>query len=228
MNINTNTNHLIRAALFGLAAGLLAFYYLSAARASDRDRMEAQLAAASRPINVLTATRDLPRGTLIAKDDIRPVKSVGAYLPKDLVVNENDAVGKETAADIFAGEPLVSARIGKRPSGRGSSSIRPGHVGLAVAVDEVSGVANGVRPGDRVDVMVADEETGKTELLYSFVRVLGVSGRHPYTASSEPDESGSSLSLGGAIVLELKVRDAKVLTEAAERGAVRLALRAAN
>jgi pilus assembly protein CpaB len=207
---------------------MCAFTYLSTMRAADKRQAETELAAVTQTVRAIVSTRDLPRGTRISKNDIKQLESVQAYLPNDVILNSNQAIGHETVADIFAGEPLVSRRLSGHKANRASSMIRSGRLALAVGVDEVAGVAGGIRPGDWVDVFVSEAEGGRTRRLFRGVRVLGIAGRYPFTEVDEIKDGMTEpeLNAGAAVVLELRPSEASELTAASQNGDIRLALRA--
>lgn len=192
--------------------------------------MALQVAALSKPRRVVVAAETLNEGSRITHSDLRVKMIPRAFLPDDYLRDSRTIIGREVRADIFKEEPIARSRVAGSPSRRASTMIASGRVGLAVAVDDVSGVGGGVRPDDLVDVLVTDEEIGKTNLLYQNVRVVGVGGTYPFG----PDPGGSDDDLGvgpaagaPAIILELTPGQAKRVTEASESGSVRLALRAA-
>ena len=97
--------HSVWALVFGVLAAVLTFTYLATGRAADNRRIELELESATDLVHVMVASRDLPNGTRITKDDIKWVKAVRAHLADDLVLGKAQVFGRETIADIFAGEP---------------------------------------------------------------------------------------------------------------------------
>lgn len=204
---------------------LLSFTFLAMTRAAEKQRFEVELASATRLVKVVVATRDLPEGTLIEQEDVESVRAVEAHLPDDIVFDIGSVVGKEITADVYVGEPFHSKRLTAERTSRAASLVSAGMVAIAVGVDDVTGVAGGIRPGDRVDVLVIERESERARRLLSDVRVLGtnVSG---YFAPEADEEAALSQARGvTAVVLELTPSDAVRLADAAEYGPVRLALR---
>ncbi len=217
--------HSVWALTLGALAMVLSFTFLATTRAAEKRRFEAELVSATRLVKVVVATRDLPEGTLIEQGDVKPVRAVEAHLPDDILPDIGSVVGKEITADVYMGEPFHSKRLSTERTSRAASIVSDGMVALAVGVDDVTGVAGGIRPGDRVDVLVVERESERARRLLSNVRVLGtnISG---YFAPEAGEEVALSRIRGvTAVVLELTSSDAVRVADAAEYGPVRLALR---
>ncbi len=183
------------------------------------------MASATRLVKVVVATRDLPEGTLIERGDIKSVRAVEAHLPDDIVFDIGDVAGKELTADVYVGEPFHAKRLSTERTSRAANIVSAGMVALAVGVDDVSGVARGIRPGDRVDVLIVERESERVRRLLANVRVLGtnISG---YFAPEVDEEAALSRARGlTVVVLELTPSDAVRVADSAEYGPVRLALR---
>jgi pilus assembly protein CpaB len=221
--------NLLTAVLSGTLAVVLAFTYLTLTRAADRREVAIQVAAVREPVRVVLAKRDISEGRIISKADLKWGSVPRAYLPDDVVRHKKLVLGREALSDIYGGEQISPRRIDRSISRRASVKVRPGRVGLAVGIDEVSGVAGGVRPGDRVDLLVTAEEGGRTSVLYEKIEVLGVGGTYPFSQSEDPESDlYAASSSGTAVVLELTPHQARRVTEATEAGKVRLALRSST
>jgi pilus assembly protein CpaB len=214
------------AVVSGALAVVLVFTYLSLTRAADRREVAMQVAAVREPVKVVLAKRDIAKGRIISKGDLKWGAIPLAYLPNDVVQEKALVVGREALSDIYGGEQISPRRVAGAASQRASTVIRPGRVGLAVAVDEVSGVAGAVRPGDRVDILVTAEDSRRTNALYEEVEVLGVGGTYPFSQGEVLESDAYVTSPAGTtIVLELTPHQAQRVAEATEAGEVRLALR---
>lgn len=98
-------------------------------------------------VRVLAAARDLPAGTVLRPDDVRPVA-----LPPDAVpagALRSDAAGRTLAGPMRRGEPLTDARLLTGGLLRGYGA---GTVAAPIRIAD-AGVARLLRPGDRIDVL---------------------------------------------------------------------------
>jgi len=217
--------HSVWALTLGALAMVLSFTFLARTSAVEKRRFEAELASATRLVKVVVATRDLPEGTLIERGDVKTVRAVQAHLPEGILPDIGSVVGKEIVADVYAGEPFHLRRLPTERTSRAASIVGDGMVALAVGVDDVTGVAGGIRPGDRVDVLIVERESERARRLLSSVRVLGTNGSGYFAPEAREEAALSQTREVAAVVLELTPADAVRVADAAEYGPVRLALR---
>lgn len=122
-------------------------------------------------------------------------------------------------------EPLLSSNV-SGPGAKGSLSARisEGYRGVAIRVDDVSGVAGFILPGDYVDIMFTrDEEVHrngsnlKTDVLLQNVKILGVD-QNLHETTTEPD-------IARTVTVEVVIDDAQKLHLAMDTGRLSLSLR---
>ncbi len=143
-----------------VAVGILAFaltmQYLRS-REDDLQRRWRELYAGAEKVKVLCAAHTIPRGTVIAMDDLA-TKSVfksavrqDVLLPEDLTM----IVGKKSLFEITGKDPIFWSDIeGGAPSLGGLSSIvTPGMRAISLSVGGAAAVSGMVLPNDRVDVL---------------------------------------------------------------------------
>ncbi|HEB12326.1 MAG TPA: Flp pilus assembly protein CpaB [Actinobacteria bacterium] len=213
----------------GVLAVFLTFAYLSLSRAADKQRLATEISAIKTKDPVVVAIRDIRRGTRLTEQDIGTRMIPRAYIAAGSINDERQALGREALEAIYSGEGVSSKRISGSKSKRASADLRAGNVALAVGIDEISGVAGGIRLGDRVDIFATEQEDGRTRLINEDVLVVGVGGVYPYGPEDAKKNSTSSyVSTGATVILELSRRNALKLTQASENGRLRLALRAAD
>jgi len=214
----------------GVLAAIMVFAFLTYSRASDRRLLASQVAAVKDPVKVVVAARNLNKGKLIGREDVELALIPKAYLTAGAISDKSQVIGRESVSEIFKKEPISSKRISGSSSRRASTIISKGKVALAIGTDEIAGVADGIRPGDKVNVFVTDAEKEETRLLYAAVPVVGIGGIYPFSSNEKDDEKEGALSTvaGTTVVLEVSPKEAEALTEASEKGKVRLALNAAK
>ena len=145
--------------LVAVVCGALAFFgarrYLVESSASVRQSWEERY----KPVAVLVAARDLPAGRSLQVADLarRAVPSAfvprGAFRPQDIA----RATGKPLLVPLGAGEPLVVTQLLQNADPTLAARLRAGTRAVTVPVDEVSSQAGLVRPGDHIDLMLAEE-----------------------------------------------------------------------
>jgi len=228
------------ALILGGFAAVLAANYVRGARADVAEESES--------VTVLVAQEDLPRGMtaedlvereLVAEEEI-PRRFVSADAVSSARVLENQVL----AVPVSAGEQLTKTRF-QYPAQAGLAySVPEDYVALSVTVDDVSGVAGLLKPGDNVVVyatfqpQAADAEPF-TMMLVARARVLAVGeeiSAEPTAEASEQENAGalaaSQAASGaqrgspsyGSVTLALSVADAERAVFGEEEGSLHLAL----
>ena len=173
------TFRIIALSLVGLAL-LLAIIAIGIGRREPAPAGEqahsAAPAAATPEAVMVVAARDLPAGKSVTLADFKSI-TVPA-LPPGATGNLYQFDGAMPARGIQADTPLRSELFLQGLS----SQLAAGERAIAIAVDEISGVANHVAPGDFVDVFVAlpavrngmgeDNDPAATRMIASRLRVL--------------------------------------------------------
>jgi pilus assembly protein CpaB len=131
-------------------------------------------------VDAFVASQDIPKGTTgenaVASGLITPTKVLCGSVPPAAVTDTSFLKGKVAASTIGARQFITGTSFVAPSQGAGGSLAAAigtqGRVAVTVSVDAAHGVANGIAPGDHVDIAVAGD-TGATYLLTG-VRVLTV------------------------------------------------------
>ncbi|MFX1802777.1 Flp pilus assembly protein CpaB [Paraburkholderia sp. A1RO-5] len=192
-------------------------------------------------VHVRAAADDLPDGLLLRDADLvwKPVPR--DQVPPGALVEESAEAGnpKDLKGDLLrhavrAGTPLGVADV-ILPGAPGflAAALKPGMRAISVAVDDVSGNAGLIQPGDYVDILLTQQmrtETGthvdparavESETVAERVRVLAVG-----TAFRRPKDDDSAPSTNArTVTIEVTPASAQSITVAAHLGTLSLALR---
>lgn len=184
---------------------------------------------------VLVAARDLPVGSFVQPESLRWQDWPDVELPESYAVrgaaSETDLVGAVVRRPMSVGEPIAQANLVK-PGERGflAALLDPGMRAMTVLVDESSGNAGLIFPGDRVDLIVTHllRITGETsgdrrvsETVLEDVRVLAMGTR---LTGAGTDDAGTG-SQARTATLEITPRGAEKVALVAELGKLSLSLR---
>ncbi|MBA3052159.1 MAG: Flp pilus assembly protein CpaB [Candidatus Omnitrophica bacterium] len=155
-----NRKVILIAAVFGLMAVLLVQTFLSS--------VEKKYKVGSEPVNVLVAKGYISEGTLITEDmvDIKRIPrnfvQPGAVTSVKQLMNEQGMYVNATLVPILEGEQVTSTKLVQPGKETGMSIVIPeGYRAVSVAVNDITGVARLIKPGDRVDVIGTSEFTVK-------------------------------------------------------------------
>ncbi|MGE0408457.1 MAG: Flp pilus assembly protein CpaB [Amphiplicatus sp.] len=214
--------------IFGLifAAGALWAVYNS--------RTQPALAAidAPQPIAttpVLIAAKDIPFGEKIIPDLVKTVAWPTEAAPADSILDRAELLEGPDAPRIamrsfVAGEPFLKAKVsgfGERPIL--SRKVTEGMRAFTVRINDVSGVAGFILPGDRVDIMLTRDDDNRrgdnlfTDVLLQNVTVLGID----QLANEEVDDPVVAKSA----TFEVTQEQAQKLALASQVGTLSLSLR---
>jgi pilus assembly protein CpaB len=231
----------------GLVLALLAAFvaYQSLSRATR----EAETPASAGPtVSVVAAARALPVRTLLAGGDLTTVEIPVAAAPEGAVTDVDAAVGKLTAADLYAGEILLTQRLVDpnltAADGRTALLMTEDEVLVAIPAEDLMSRIDILQPGDHVDLLYSLEfpenratagaggeqnDQQATFTLLQNVTVAGVVGGQRAVPAATP-EGGSRAAAPPevqALLLTLRPQDALQLKYARDAGGtLDIALRA--
>ena len=227
-------------AAFGVMAVILARGWINEAIESEfRDNRPTSLAIApkSKPtFPVVIANNDLNFGDILTTEALRIVSYPEDAIPVGSYTSLDEIFTDETKRTIVLGqmrsnEPLMNYKI-SGPGGKGSLSalISEGYRAAAIRVDDVSGVAGFIVPGDFVDVIFTrDNPDGNrrrvepdlmADVLLQNIKVLGI--------DQNLNENSSTVDIARTVTVEVKTADAQKLHLALESGTLSLTLRSAG
>jgi len=192
--------------------------------------------AAPQPVGYFVAARPLPRGTL-ARDEDFAVRSVPPErVPAGAILETADSKaglpGSLVKKFVDAGNPVTLDDI-LRPRDRGflASVLAPDSRAITIKVDEETGVAGLIRPGDHVDVVLTQvfdhADPGRkamSETVLGNVRVIAIDQE---IAQGGRSASAQLAKVAQTVSLELTAEQVKRITVAKQLGRLSLAVRAA-
>ena len=147
----------------------------------------------ARLLPVLVAKGEIKQGTpadrAIAEGRISTDRVPSKFRPQNAITELEAIRGKVAATNLLAGQILAQEYFaGARAGSAFAQQIPEGQVAISVQVEPVRGVANFVRPGDRVDILVVTGEGTRT--LFQSVHVIAV-GSGTAAPSGDSKESAS-------------------------------------
>ena len=133
----------------------------------------------SKLVRVLVAKKNIAAGTPIERSMLSVKKYFKEFVPKDAVSVKDVTriLGVPPKADIKKGEPILASYF--REGGVAglstkflSGAILPGERAITVRVDEETGVAGLIRPGDYVDILGTFNKVGGNGGISQTVTIL--------------------------------------------------------
>ena len=186
-------------------------------------------------LELVAAAENIPLGSTIEQRQLKKVLWPRANVPPGTFTDPGPLVGRIVVSNIVMGEPLMEAKLASSGSGAGVMAyiIPEGHRAMAVAVNDVAGVAGFVLPNSTVDVIVtATAPRGEriSKIVLENLRVLAVGQKMEekegkavqvptVTLSITPAEAEKLALASNVGTLQLLLRGAKDTAPASTRGA---------
>ncbi|MGF6266986.1 pilus assembly protein CpaB [Paraburkholderia youngii] len=190
---------------------------------------------------VRVAAADLPEGMLLRDSDLAWKEVPHKLLPQGALVksdadgaNATDLKGDVLRHAVTAGTILGPADV-IPPNSPGflAAALKPGMRAISVAIDDVSGNAGLIQPGDYVDVLLTQQLDGparapqntarsvESETVVNRVRVLAVGSLFQRPKADTPDANTRART----VTFEVTPHTAQVIAVATHLGSLSLALR---
>ncbi|MFZ5646642.1 MAG: Flp pilus assembly protein CpaB [Bacillota bacterium] len=206
---------LVVAVLFGLVAAWGTYQYLK--------HIEKTYKSSGDFVKVAVAKVKIPARQVINDQMVEFTEMPSNYVNPAVLGNPGDVLGKIAKSDIYPGEQIIKNKIaGANDPGEGlAMMVEPGRRAMTVAVNDVTGVAGMLRPGDMVDVLgtvVVGKDT-LTSLIVQNIKILAV---NRVTNNSSSDNKQPQT---GTLTLSLTPTEAQQVTLASEKGTIRVLLR---
>lgn len=139
-------------------------------------KQEKELLSLSTPVKVVVAAKDLPEGTALDEAAVAVVEVPKKFVQPGAASAVTDVLDRVTSVPLLRGAQILEAMF--RPAGEEgvARKIPLDKRAYSIAVNEVTGVAGLVRPGDFVDVIVTAQtgsmQQGRAVAESSLARVL--------------------------------------------------------
>jgi pilus assembly protein CpaB len=203
--------------LFGAAwvsALLLTWFYYANAVAPKTEKT----------VYLIVASRDMPMGTLLRKNDVKLSKYLQKDVPKGAIFQAKTAEEHVLMMPLNTNEPVLLAKLSDATSVEGvSSTIDRGYRAVSVQITDVSGVAGLIQPGSHVDVLFTRPGSmleATTSTILQNVKVLSTGRTVAVGQAIDPKAPKSP-----TITLVLLPDDAQKLELAKNEGRISLSLR---
>ncbi|MDF3096896.1 Flp pilus assembly protein CpaB [Burkholderia sp. BCCIQ04A] len=193
------------------------------------------VSGAASDVNVRVAAADLPEGLLLRDNDLAWKRIPSAQVPAGAFVESQPGAELKGALlrnRVDAGTPIRADNV--IPAGAPdflAAALQPGMRAISVPVDDVSGNAGLIQPGDFVDVVLTQQIGGsattpgtfEAETVVRRARVLAVGSE--FQRAKAPASAPDAPVRARTVTLEVAPRTAQVVLVATRLGSLSLALR---
>jgi pilus assembly protein CpaB len=178
-------------------------------------------------VKVAVAASNLDLATTIQAEHVQMQSWPESVVPPDAIRDLSTVVGRVLTNRLVKGQLILESVLASRGSGQGLAALIPPNMrAVAVAVDDVVGVAGFIHPEDRVDVIVTmaaarrDQEEVAAKVVLQNVTVLTVGKEIEVKDNSR----NKPMSVTVATLL-VSPEDSEKLALAANKGKLLLSLR---
>lgn len=194
---------------------------------------------------IIVAKSPLKYGTEVTADLVQEIEWPSNALPEGAITSL-DQITKGAKRIVLSAmstnEPIILAKLsGKDGRASLSNMLEPGQRAVTIRVDDITGVAGFVTPGDRVDVILTRQKIGLTtpaqnegltaalpqptselasEVILQNVKVL--------TSDQSADQSAVAATVAKAVTVQVSSEDAQKVALAQQLGTLYLLLRSAG
>ncbi|MFZ5595957.1 MAG: Flp pilus assembly protein CpaB [Bacillota bacterium] len=207
---------LIIALVFGLAAAGGTYQYFK--------YLENTYKASGNFYPVAVAKTTIPARQVITEQMVDFTEMPSNYINQSALGKPGDVIGKMAKETIYPGEQIIKNKLADSgdPTEGLSLIVEPGRRAMTIAVNEVTGVAGLLKPGDRVDILGTVNVGGKdgvvTSLLIQNIKILAVNKSTSVALDNKQTQTGT-------LTLSVSPVEAQHLTMASEQGSIRVLLR---
>jgi len=206
---------LVAAIALGGVASYSIYSYLQSQQ-QEVTRAKAEMGA------VVVAADAIPFGSRIEERHLKKVLWPKANIPLGTFADPAPLIGRTVVGGIVAGEPMMEAKLAPAEAKAGIMAyvIPDGQRAMAVAVNEVVGVAGFVLPNSNVDVVVTTTPPGgraTSKIVLQNLKVLAI--------GQKMEEKEGKPVLVPTVTVSIKPEDAEKLALASNSGSLQLLLR---
>jgi len=182
-------------------------------------------------IKVYIASKTIPERTCINITDIKLIEIDKNYVQVGAMSKKDDIVGKWVKETIYEGEQIKSNRIVNEKEKNLTYNIPKGKRAVSININEASGVAYHIVPGDYVDIAATfDKDEGRepygkvmynrvTKIILRNVRVLATGEKTGKDAKEAKNE------IPKTVTLAVDINDIEKIVYASEASTLKLLLR---
>jgi pilus assembly protein CpaB len=206
-----------------IAAAVFSWFLLQYLQTQDA-RLERMKAEAVATEQVVVAAVDIPLGTVIVPASVKAVDWPKTNIPAGAVNSTGAAAGRVAVVPLQPGDPVTESKLIPIEGAPGimSYKVPEGHRAMTVGVDQVSGIAGFIVPGNKVDLIVttkpAESKEYVSKIFLEDIPVLATGQLIQESPEGEPV-------VVPTVTLDITPEQAEVLALASTEGRLQLILR---
>lgn len=160
---------LVAALVLGVAAAFLVKKQMLANKGPAQDQ--------GNFVSVVVAKQDVGPAQALTLADLTTTKMPANAVPSQSFNDPNQVAGRVTTTQLVKGLPIVEPSLAEQGAGSGPQALVPaGYRAITLQVNEFSGVAGMLAPGNRVDVItvIRDGQQAMARTIVQGLKVLAI------------------------------------------------------
>ncbi len=178
--------------------------------------------------NVVVAAAEISPGTALSSNLVKTVAWPRELAPEGALDRYETVKERVVIVPLSKGEPILMTKLAPEGTAAGLSGLlSDGKRAMSVRVDDVSGNAGFLKPGDRVDVLMSIQMPSDNEQHFSktILQNIAVLSSGQIWEQQQKDQKPVIVK---TVTLEVAPDEAEILNLASNQGKIRLALRSRN
>lgn len=174
---------------------------------------------------VVVAKVNIPVKTMVTAEMLELKRVPVDFIHPQDIQKKEEVIGNVTLVPVVEGEDILRSKIAqKNESKNGLAYIVPvGKRAVSVPVDEVSGIAGLIKPGDHVDVAATvNIGDGQREIPYSLIVLQNIQVLAVGKNMEDKEKDGPEAK---TVTLAVTVEQSRPLIMASQKGNIRLMMR---
>ncbi|MBK8971105.1 MAG: Flp pilus assembly protein CpaB [Hahellaceae bacterium] len=153
--------------LTALALGMSAYFLSKFLIEREKQLLATRMNEGELSGSIIVAARPLKAGEILSAENLAATDASITFLPEDTLTPAqfNDIQGLEIKQDLNEGKPLLFSYIQPPISERFSQLVGPGQRAVTIDVDNRMSIEGMIRVGDRLDLLLRQEDGSEAELL---------------------------------------------------------------
>lgn len=167
--------------ILGVGTAVLLFgiiLFVLSALLQPEEEKETAAEQETHSMTAVVAKSDIPARSILREDMLKVASVPENELPQGALTHVNDAIGRPVRVNIRSGETLTDNKLYQNIAEMGFAGVIPSDCrAVSVNIDDTTGVAGFIKPGDRVDVMLIAKPNDSRidgEILLQNVLLLGI------------------------------------------------------
>lgn len=189
-------------------------------------------------VKIVRITKDVSKGEVITSDKIETVEIGGYNLPKEVIKNKENVVGKYAAADLNKGDYILNTKLSSNPLAENKYlySLDGNSQAISITIKSfAAGLSGKLQTGDIISIIASDYGDLKETIIpneLQYVKVLATTTSQGadkiYSQNNKQDNqqnnNNKEQELPSTITLLVNKTQAKLLAELEEKSKIHVSL----